>query len=117
MDFTTQVTQDGCIVRDDRGNFVIELATEDEAFEWIKDNADRYVREEPIKISLEDQFIYYCNKLPGKCFLDRRMATTNEKALKKFIKSFEKARNAKVIYDVDFVGGEYFFIVTDVIEQ
>ena len=117
MDFTTQVTQDGCIVRDENGSFIIELPTEEEALEWIRDNENSYKREEKITISPYEQFVYYCKNLPGKCFLDRKLATTNEKALKKFINSFEKARNAKVIYEVDYIGGEYFYIVEDVVED
>ena len=115
MNFTTQVTQDGCIVRDEKGSFVIELPTEEEALEWIRDNKDSYIREEKITISPYEQFIYYCKNLPGKCFLDRKLATTNEKALKKFIDSFEKVRDVKVTTTIESRGGEYFYIVDDVV--
>lgn len=117
MDFTTHVTQDGCIVRDEKGNFVIELPTEEEALEWIRDNENSYIREEKITISPYEQFVYYCKNLPGKCFLDRKLATTNEKVLKKFIDSFEKSRSVRVITTIESRGGEYFYIVEDVVED
>lgn len=117
MRFTTQLSSNGCIIRDENGNFVMELATEDEALEWIEDNENSYNDREEVHVDLYDQFVAYCKKLPGKCFLDRRLATTNEKALKRFIQSFEKARNAKVRYYADFLGGEYFFIVHEVEEN
>ena len=117
MNLRTRLTNYGCVVIDENNNIILTLATEDEAIEWIKDNENSYKQEEKITISLYEQFVYYCKNLPGKCFLDRKLATTNEKVFKKFINSFEKVKNAKVIVETENHGGEYFYIVEEVVEN
>ena len=115
MKYTTQITHSGCLIRDGSGKIVLEVPTEEEALEWIEENENSNI--DTNSMTLYTKFKTYCGKLPGRCFLDSGMATTNERALLRFIDSFEKSNHAKVIYKVEFHGNERFFVVIDVVDD
>lgn len=66
-------------------------------------------------LNLYDLFVSYCNKMTNKFFIDNKLATTNEKLLRRFIGSFEKKFSAKVVYECRYDRDEYFYVVTNVI--
>ena len=109
--YNLQIVDDGCIIRDNKGNYLLMVDTEDEAYEYI-DNVNN--KEVKLPNTGYDKFIQYCNKLPGKCFINEKLATTNERALKRFISSFEKSSNYKVFTSTDIIDGEYLFTVISV---
>lgn len=114
--YEIQTTADGCIIRDNKGNYLVATPTDEEAKEYIDDlieeNNNINISQ---KIDYYKNFILYCNKLPGKIFIDDKLATTNEAALNRFIKSFEKLHDVRVNYSNQYRGGEYFYIVEDII--
>lgn len=121
--YEIQVTEDGCIIRDSIGNFISSTATDTEAKEYIDDLDDEplqintnlnEVKKTPNSHEYMDVFRKYCAKLPGKCEIDGYLATTNEPALCRFIKSFEKLWNVTVHYKSVIRGGEYFYLVDDI---
>ena len=112
MSYITQVTSDGCIIRDDEGQFILEVPTEEEANEWIRDNESRESNYSPI--DLYRQFEIYCKKMPGRCFIDGLMANSNEKVLFKFMKAFENSRGVEILVHSDYIDGELFYFVDEV---
>lgn len=123
--YNLQFSDYGVIIRDIEGKYLLEVSTEEEAIEYIDEgliddypNHNLFTTTISKKQSLYDVFDKYCKKLYGKrYFEDRTFGTFDENSLKKFIKSFTKDRNIKVIYEAKYMGGEYYYIVTDVYEE
>lgn len=117
--YEIQTTEEGCIVRNSTGDYLISTPTDDEATEYVDDLLDETSTEKEIKeskarsIDWYSRFSKYCDKLPGKCYPEDReyFGTTNRTALSRFIKSFEQATDAKVFVDSKYIGGELFYIV------
>lgn len=69
------------------------------------------------KINWYDRFIHYCKELPGKFFIEDKLASYNITVLNKFKKSFEKATNTQVIIKNQYISGEYVYIVEEIIKE
>lgn len=120
--YELQITSEGTIVRDNAGNYIISTPDEEEA----KDYVDDLIMEDPIEqkdiiknrsTNWYDRFIKYCNKLPGKIFIDNgKLASTNGLALNKFAKSFEELNHVVICITNQYIDGELFYIVNDIIE-
>ena len=109
--YELQLTENGCIIRDSKGKYVLLADTEDEACEYVDSLVNREVK--PLNTAY-DKFVQYCDKLPGKCFINEKLATTNEKALNRYKAEFESISTYRVFTAMESCGGEYFFIVTSV---
>jgi len=112
-DYQIQFSDYGCIIRDSKGKYIGQTINEDEAMEFIDELNEK---NEPIVVKdLYEQFCKYCKSLPGKCYIDDKLATTNEEALIRFIKSFEKQNGVKIKYNMIIKGCEYFYIIEEII--
>lgn len=94
------------------GKTRIDFSTDIDAEEYIDSLAGKEEKEITIP-NISERFNLYCKSLPGKCFRDGRLATTNERALKRFITSFETATGVKITYQAENVGGEWFYVIDD----
>ena len=120
--YEIQTTEEGCIVRNSKGDYLVSTPTYDEAAEYVDDLIDDASTEKELKeykansIDWYNRFDKYCNKLPGKCYPEDRgyFGTTNRTTLSRFIKSFEQATNTKVFVDSKYIDGELFYIVVRV---
>ena len=111
--YDIQTVEYGCIIRDSSGKYIASTPTEDEAIEYVKDLTDN-IKEKP-SIDWYRRFEVYCKNLPGKCYPDGdKMATTNGRALTRYIESFTAATNTKIVTRVCYIGGEYFHFVESV---
>lgn len=110
--YEIQHTSDGCIIRKSTGEYIIKVPTETEAEEYIDDLEET---QKPV-IDWNYKFELYTHDLPGRCFIDKKVATTNKDALLRFVKPFENLNNVHVNIYTDFRGGEYFYIV-DTIDE
>lgn len=88
----------------------IYFPTYDEAEEYINENPQ--IETNKRRIDIFEQFKLYCKKLQGKIFIDGAMATYNEKALIRFINSFEKTHNCKIDYEKTIIDGETYCLIT-----
>lgn len=106
--YTIYYSDFGVVIRDGNGKFVIEVVSEPEAEEWID-----AILDEP-----EDMyrpFVIYSKKLPGRCFMNDKLATTSRQALQRFMTSFKKKyENVEFVVHSEYRGGEEFFIVDSV---
>ena len=111
--YSIQVSDYSCIIRDSSGKYVGQTMNEDEAMEFIDDLNEE--TEKPINENdLYTQFCRYCKSLPGKCYIDDKLATTNEEALLRFIKPFEKQNNVRIKYSMIIKGCEHFYIIDEI---
>lgn len=118
--YTIQHISTGCIIRDSNGNFLIETVNEEDAIEYIQDHIEELVelqkksnKKESV-LPLEEQFKIYCSNLPGKVFLDSKLATTDRKSLTRFIEGFSNSRDITVDVVTETRGGETFYIVDNI---
>lgn len=113
--YEIQITDYACIIRDEKGEYIISTSTDREAKEYIDDiNEDQYTLNEEIPINWYERFDQYCKNLPGKCYIEGKIATTYEKILEKFAKSFENATNTTVTLITKYMCGEYIAFVESV---
>jgi hypothetical protein len=115
-DYEYQITDSGCIVRDSRGNIVIMTETEDEAREYMAEEASSSSHTDYIpKISPYDQFDNYTKGLKGKMYFDDgTFGSCFINPLKRFAKSFEKITEYRVEISYVYMGGELFGKVEEV---
>jgi hypothetical protein len=103
-----QYSDFGVIVRDSKGKFIIEVVSESEAEEWIDAMLDNLT-------DMYKPFSLYCKKLPGRCFMEDKLATTSKQALNRFIEGFKKKEeNIEIITHSEYWGGEEFYVVDSV---
>ena len=106
--YTVNQSYYGWVIYDSNGRFVLEVATDEEAYDFI----DNHKEQTNVEIDIIHIFRKYCKKLPNLCFPDNVvLSTTNEEALKRFINSFKKQYNVEIDYEPKERGGELFFDV------
>ena len=112
-DYEIQQVSSGFIVRDSKGNFIIETPTDDEAIEYI----DELMEDQEIKRLEWDwykKFDQYSKRLKDKFYIDGLICSYNEKALKSIAKSFEESNKVTVEICTEYIEGDYVFQVKDV---
>lgn len=112
--YEIQIVEYGCIIRNNKGEYVISVDTESEAEDYINDIHNAKLELFRTKIDWYERFCLYCKKLPGKCYINDKLATTNQSKLNSFIKSFENATHTKIHYHSEIIEGERFYLVDQV---
>ena len=110
--FDLQITSDGCIIRDSAGKFVAYTETDKSAIELIDECIDIPTIQK--SYNLYRQFERYCKKLPGKCYINDQLVTSNKKALTRFTNSFQKLSNTTINYTSLYSGGETFYTIRSI---
>lgn len=103
---------------DNDSNYYIETKSQKIYFPSYQE-AEEYIYDHPEintsnnRIDIFDSFKLYCRKLPGKIYLDGgAIATYNENALIRFIKSFEKTHDCKIDYEKVLIDGEFYCVIS-----
>lgn len=115
--YEIQITEDGCIIRDGSGKYIMSAEDESDAKECIDDLEDDVVEVEKLPTDWYKRFDQYCNKLKGKCYPTtdpKKFGTIYGKVLDKFIKSFEESTKTTVRIHIEMIDGEVFHIVDEV---
>ena len=114
--YEIQITDYACIIRNSKGEVIASAPTDKEAEEYIDNiNEDQItLNTDEIPINWYERFDQYCKKLPGKCYIEGKIATTYIKVLEKFAKSFENATNTTVTIITKYMCGEYISFVESV---
>ena len=115
--YEIQITEEGCIIRNGNGDYIVSTPDETEAKEYIDDLEDEVVEVKELTTDWYKRFDQYCEKLPGKCYPieDRtKFGTIRGKVLDKFAKSFEAATKTSVVIETRTIDGELFYIVMEV---
>lgn len=68
-------------------------------------------------MNLYEKFDRYCTKLPGRGYIDSKLATTHFSALNRFIGPYLKKNNVKIILSTQLIDEQLYYIVEDVIER
>lgn len=110
--YTIQLTDFSWIVRDGKGKYIIQTVSDKEAEEWIDDLLDN--KGKP-NIDWYERFEVYCKNMPYKLYIDGKLASSDDRTLQRYIKSFEKHNDVRVIYSSKYKGGEHILVVEDVI--
>jgi len=115
--YEIQNAEFGFIIRNSKDEFITYVENDYEAEEFIdnlyKIEADMNLHNK-IKQDLYKSFCKYCRNLPGKCYIDEKLATTNISVLNSFIRSFENNVNVNISYSVKLIDGERFYLVDSV---
>lgn len=119
-EYNVELSSYGWVVTKD-GSVISSCDTEDEAYEFIeelenKENTNYVINSKNNQQKLYKMFDKYCEKLPGKVYLDSdyKFATVYSDILNRFIKSFEKSTNAKVIIKEVYKSGETYTVVDEI---
>lgn len=117
--FEIQNTQEGYIIRNSYGDYIAMVENDSEAYDYIDDMDEEDAQIAHKQVDYYKQFSDYCKRLPGRCYptSSNEFGTTNFRALKRFIKPFENATNTTVITRIEYIGGELFYIVEDVVKN
>ena len=116
-DYYISLVDYGYIIQDGHDNFVMLCDTEQEAIEAIDsmlDNDEHGLDKQPVDCNFMRLFDKYCRKLPNKCYIEDKTTTTNEKALLRFIRSFEKNFKVKVLYTHKIIENQYYYMITSI---
>ena len=68
-------------------------------------------------MNLYERFDRYCSKLPGRGYIDSKLATTHFSSLNRFIGPYLKKNNVKIILSVQIIDEQLYYIVEEVIER
>lgn len=115
--YEIQITEEGCIIRNGNGDYVVSTPDETEAKEYIDDLEDEVVEVKELTTDWYKRFEQYCEKLPSKCYPieDRtKFGTICGRVLDRFAKSFEAATKTSVVIETRTIDGELFYIVMEV---
>lgn len=113
--YEIQIAEYGCIIRNNKGEYIKSVDNEIEAEDYINDLINVKTDLTEIKIDWYERFCRYCKKLPGKCYINNKLATTNQTKLNSFIKSFENATNTNIHYHAELIDCERLYIVDQVV--
>lgn len=117
--YELQLTDEGCIIRDSKGEYITSTSTEKEAEEYIEDIEEEKVDITENPIDWYKRFEQYCKDLPGKCYPiayedPNKFGSPSISAINSYAKSFEASTNTTVVIEVYYIGMELFGVVTDV---
>lgn len=118
--YEIQITEEGCIIRNGNGDYIVSTPDETEAKEYIDDIEEEVVEIKELPIDWYQRFDNYCNKLVGKCYSTsdpKKFGTTYGQVLDKFAKSFESSTKTKVIINVERIESDLFYIVDEVYKE
>lgn len=118
--YEIQITEEGCIIRNGNGDYIVSTPDETEAKEYIDDIEEEVVEIKELPTDWYQRFDNYCNKLVGKCYPTsdpKKFGTTYGQVLDKFAKSFESSTKTKVIINIERIEGDLFYIVDEVYKE
>lgn len=118
--YEIQITEEGCIIRNGNGDYIVSTPDETEAKEYIDDIEEEVVEIKELPTDWYQRFDNYCNKLVSKCYPTsdpKKFGTTYGQVLDKFAKSFESSTKTKVIINVERIEGDLFYIVDAVYKE
>lgn len=118
--YEIQITEEGCIIRNGNGDYIVSTPDETEAKEYIDDIEEEVVEIKELPTDWYQRFDNYCNKLVDKCYPTsdpKKFGTTYGQVLDKFAKSFESSTKTKVIINVERIEGDLFYIVDEVYKE
>lgn len=96
-------------IRDSLGNVVGVADSDEEAIDII-DNFETV----PRITDWYKRFQIYTSKMKGRCFINDKIASTNIKAIRRMISSFEKEYGVKIENHYEIIDGEDFIIIDTV---
>lgn len=121
MGYEMQITDEGCIIRDSKGEYIDCMATENEAKEYIDDLIeDDSLNLNELSTDWYSRFERYCRKLPGKCYPteDRsKFGTIYDSILDRYIMAFESVTHTKILTELFVKDSERYKIVKEVYKE